>query len=361
MNEEVVELTSAAAGAVRVVTMRGSRALERASALAGAPLAPGHLGPRRLRLADGEVLDECLVVVRGAEEVELHLHGAGAVVGAVVRELGGGKPRVPRTIEERAELALVSAPCEAGARVLLDQMEGVLRAELTELLKREGDEACSGLDRLLRLGERSQPLFEPPRVVLAGPVNAGKSTLFNALLGVDRAIVDPTEGTTRDAVREFCTLGPITVELVDTAGEREGIGGEGVGAVERCGQELARALGEEAALVLWIQPAGEELSDAVRESDKGPALRILRSMSDKVTAGERAFSALADPGAACRLVVEVALEALAVADPPWVPGRAVPFGNRERSALARARGLLGEGDRLWRTPLEELLQLPSPG
>src|SRR5262249_23096450 len=71
-----------------------------------------------------------------------------------------------------------------------------------------------------RLGDRRRPEGDPG-VVLVGPPNAGKSRLFNALLGRDRAIVTPQAGTTRDYLTAHCDCDGLTVELVDTAGIEE--------------------------------------------------------------------------------------------------------------------------------------------
>jgi tRNA modification GTPase len=92
-----------------------------------------------------------------------------------------------------------------------------------------------------------------PRVVLAGPPNAGKSSLFNALLGYDRAIVTATPGTTRDYVEAEIDLGGTSCVLVDTAGLRE------VGdAIERAGIERSHEQIEGADVVLWIEASDAE-------------------------------------------------------------------------------------------------------
>ena len=83
------------------------------------------------------------------------------------------------------------------------------------------DESASEVGRLAaRLRGRDRPEGRP-RVVLVGPPNAGKSRLFNALLGVDRAIVSPVAGTTRDYLEAACDCDGLAVELVDTAGAEE--------------------------------------------------------------------------------------------------------------------------------------------
>jgi len=87
-------------------------------------------------------------------------------------------------------------------------------------------------------------------VAILGPVNAGKSTLFNRLLGQERAIVDVDPGTTRDVVTGEREFGGVRVRLHDTAGFRDGVGG-----VEDEGMRRARALRERVDLVLYVEDA----------------------------------------------------------------------------------------------------------
>ena len=94
-------------------------------------------------------------------------------------------------------------------------------------------------------------LREGALVVLSGPPNAGKSTLFNALLGSDRAIVAPDPGTTRDSIEEGLVLGGFPVRLADTAGLRETENG-----VEREGVDRAKSLADSADVVLRLVPPG---------------------------------------------------------------------------------------------------------
>ncbi|MFY0537176.1 GTPase [Nannocystis pusilla] len=95
-------------------------------------------------------------------------------------------------------------------------------------------------------------------MVIAGPPNAGKSALFNALLGRSRAIVSPTPGTTRDYVEAELQIDGLEVVVVDTAGLRGGtddaIEHEGIG---RSREQIAGA-----ELVLWLEPADAEPTDA---------------------------------------------------------------------------------------------------
>ena len=104
--------------------------------------------------------------------------------------------------------------------VLLDQAQGALRERLELLCSVSPADWERGLDALIETARRHRFALRAPRVVLAGAVNAGKSTLFNALLGRERATVSDEPGTTRDALVETIELDGFTVELVDVAGER---------------------------------------------------------------------------------------------------------------------------------------------
>src|SRR5262249_23178261 len=153
----------------------------------------------------GETLDEAVVCVLARDEVELHVHGSPPLVARVVerlRSFGDARASRPATIEERALELLAGAPCEAGARILLDQAEGALRRERLALRELSGERRGAAASRLLERARVARFALAPAEVVLAGPANAGKSTLFNVLLGEARAIVSAEAGTTRDLVRE---------------------------------------------------------------------------------------------------------------------------------------------------------------
>jgi tRNA modification GTPase len=251
----------------------------------------------------GEAIDKGLVLFcpgpksfTGEDYAEFHVHGGRAVVAAMVKALSasGARPAEPGEFARRAfvngkmDLAaaegladLIDAETEWQRRAALRQAEGALgakaaqwRAALIEAsvlieaeidFPEEEDVACSPvrgkLGALLapvlaelrselegaRSGER---LREGAAVVIAGPPNAGKSTLLNALARRDVAIVSPYAGTTRDLIEVHIDLGGCPVILIDTAGLRES-----ADAVERAGILRARAKAEAADLVLWLSEA----------------------------------------------------------------------------------------------------------
>lgn len=330
------ELTAPGAGAVRVLVLEGPGALAALARLtAGRVPAPDTFGLVTLRGRDGTWLDEAVARVRGSEGIELQVHGSPAVVERLRVELGEPELRAPRgTIEARAEDRLAAAPSEAGARVLLDQAEGALRREFTTLLELAEPARIARARALASRGARARSLLEPRRVVLSGPVNAGKSTLFNLLVGRERVVVDARAGTTRDAVAELVQLGSYPVELVDTAGRRE-VGSDGGEAeVERAGQALADALARTADLVLELVPPGGT-PPAPR-----PGLMALASRADEGGAGPggESISALADPFGARATVERLFRTAFGLPEPAWRAGEPVPFEPEWRGVLERASG-----------------------
>ena len=244
----------------------------------------------------------------GEDLVELHLHGGRAVIAAVETALGAlsfesieGRLRQaePGEFTRRAfangridlaeaegladllsaetELQRLSAVAMAGgafSRTVEAWRDRVLVASASiEALLDFSDEDdvvdlppgfASGLRTLAdELAEwlerpRAEALHEGLRVVLAGPPNVGKSTLFNALIEDEAAITSPTAGTTRDVLTRAVALAGIPFVFVDTAGLRE----EAADEIETIGIERARAAVDRADIILWLGPEGEGPSGA---------------------------------------------------------------------------------------------------
>ena len=117
------------------------------------------------------------------------------------------------------------------------------------------------LDQLTASYQRGKALVEGIPCAIVGKPNAGKSTLFNALLGYDRAIVTPIAGTTRDTVEERLNLGGVLLRLIDTAGLRDADD-----QVEQLGVERSRAAVEQAELVLVVLDGSRNLTQEDRDA-----------------------------------------------------------------------------------------------
>src|SRR3954464_3958234 len=291
--------------AIAVVRVSGPQARAALEALGGKLPEPRRAALRRMRdPATQAVLDEALVLwfpgpnTETAEDMaELHLHGGRAVVAAVLGELGklpGFRPAEGGEFTRRAfengrmdltaveGLAdLVFAETEAQRAQAMRQYQGLLggRAEawrqkligalaLIEARIDFSDEAdvpedligpalhtarelLGDIEKTLADKHRGERLREGLVVAIAGPPNAGKSSLLNRLARREAAIVSPYAGTTRDVIEVHLDLGGYPVTLLDTAGVRESDD-----PVEQEGVRRARARAETADLVLWVEEAG---------------------------------------------------------------------------------------------------------
>ena len=275
---------------------------------------PSHkLRQSRIHDADGELIDESLAVMMhgpetytGEDVVEFQCHGGPIILRRVLDATleSGARMAEPGEFTQRAFLNgridltqaeavadLVNATSEQAHEMALEHLEGELgdtietqRERVSEALTLvesaidfsheehvyhiENDEILERLDDSLKELKRLERQFDQGRrqregvkVVILGPTNAGKSTLFNALHGTERAIVTPVAGTTRDFLEEEIHLEGVALRMIDTAGLRDGATDE----VETIGIERSRELQEEADLVVWVVDQSRALSDEQRE------------------------------------------------------------------------------------------------
>lgn len=135
------------------------------------------------------------------------------------------------------------------------------------------------IEEMLRLAPEGELLREGALTVIAGRPNAGKSSLFNALLGVSRTIVTDVPGTTRDAVEAVLSVNGYPFRLVDTAGIRDS-----AGELEGMGIEVARSYLEHADLVLLcVDGTTEEIAHPATFAREGRPCIVVRTKADKVS------------------------------------------------------------------------------
>lgn len=344
--------------AIAVVRVSGPDSGAALELLVGQLPKPRRASAATLTRPDGEELDRALVLwlpgpgtATGEDVAELHLHGGRAVVAAVERALAA----MPGL--RKAEPGEFTRRAFANGRIDLAEAEGLadlLSAE-TELQRRAAIAMAGGTlsrqvaawrDRVLELAAqveavldfadeddvaalpagfaediagvraeiaqwlerpRAEPLREGFRVVLAGPPNAGKSSLFNALVDSAAAITAPTPGTTRDLIERPVAIEGVPFTFVDTAGLREATGD----AIEHEGIGRALEATARADLVLWLgeERAGPEGAwEIAAKSDLGPSKRLPHhTVSATTGAGidalkralaDRARSSLPAPGEA---------------------------------------------------------------
>jgi tRNA modification GTPase len=335
---------------------------------------------------DGVALDQALIVFfpgpasfTGEDVAELHIHGGLAVrqaVLAALSEVAGCRPAEAGEFTRRAFLNgrmdlsevegladLIDAETEIQRRQALRQLDGGLggqaerwreeaiacqamlegaldfadEGDIPDQLENEAQakalKLLQTLEEHLRDARRGERLREGFHVVLAGPPNAGKSTLLNALARRDVAIVSPIAGTTRDVIEVRCDLDGLPVTIIDTAGLREA--GD---VIEEEGMARARGRMAQADLVLWLDPADDP---AALPKDLGPHLHVVTKI-DRVEVpvgrGDIAIVALSGEGMDALLArLRKAAESL------FGEGDALITRERHRVALIEACEALRRG------------------
>ncbi len=238
----VARLTPAIPAAIATIAVYGPSAVKvvaRLVMLKKLSKDPFPLGRVRYGLwnaADGnEAAEQVVVCCTDWQTIEIHCHGGSAVSQLILEDLVmGGCRSVPAAefpmeldceIRREATIDLQKAKTDRSAAILLDQLNGALSDTLASILdriERQGVTAVrDDVKELLRWSDFGLHLVEPWKVVLAGPPNAGKSSLMNAIVGDARAIVHSQPGTTRDWIETLTAIDGWPVALTDTAGLRE--------------------------------------------------------------------------------------------------------------------------------------------
>jgi tRNA modification GTPase len=398
--------------AIAVVRISGAATRAALETLVAKLPEPRRAGLRKLRHPRTKgVLDEALVLwfpgpnTETAEDMaELHLHGGRAVVAAVMEVLaqvpglrGAEAGEFTRRAFENGRLDLtavegladlVSAETEAQRAQAMRQFQGLLggRAEtwrqrligalaLVEARIDFSDEAdvpddligpaldaarelLAEVEAVLRDEHRGERLREGLVVAIAGPPNAGKSSLLNRLARREAAIVSPYAGTTRDVIEVHLDLGGYPVMLLDTAGVRES-----EDPVEQEGVRRARERAAAADLVLWVEDAESSAGRVLRKNESITQPKkewLIHNKSDliysdreqpKSAKGEFKISALTGLGmdALVSALAEHAAELFAVGEPALVTRQ------RHRDLLRQVADALSRALALGAGAAEELV------
>ena len=329
----VAAATAPAPAGVAVVRLSGPLAIGIAARLAGRPESAFVHGIMRfgaLRDTSGGLLDRGYTVAfrgprsfTGEDVTEFHVHGSPAVVARVIEAACalGARPAAAGEFSARAFhhgrldlvqaealMDLVSARSESARLAALDHLDGALGRRLLALRQPllailadlearldfgsedgVGDvdraqlagtmrELAADVDALRATARAGRVRLHGARVVLYGAPNAGKSTLFNALCGADRALVDARPGTTRDAIEVPAAPEGVPLTWVDTAGVRDT-----ADPVEAQGTARARAEAAHAAVVLWLQD-GAAPPCALPDPGQGEPLPLVLNVCSKADA-----------------------------------------------------------------------------
>jgi tRNA modification GTPase len=348
-----------------------------------------------------KILDHSVVTIfespatfTGEDTVEISCHGGYLVPAAITGMLisAGARQAEPGEFTRRAVLNgkmdilqaeavadLIDARSSIMQRTALDQLDGGLSRRLASLrndviglealiaydvdfpeeddgpvprerIETTARQIVSSLKALLATSPAGELIREGAIVVIAGPPNAGKSSLFNALLGTSRSIVTEIPGTTRDAIEAVIDSGQWPLRLVDTAGLRES-----TDQIEQLGIEVSERYLKKAHVVLACAETREDLSETLRAVHGiSPAIAIpVHTKVDLVThrdqMGDRAIGVSAETGEGLRELLgainsvigeEIGIEGYDAEAPLLTRAR-------HRHALSSACGEMEEFERAW--------------
>ncbi len=397
MSDVIVAISTARGeGAVGIVRFSGSGADKVASQLfyrknfdfSTAESSKLYLGT----VSAGRVSDKALAVIfraprsyTGEDVIEFHLHGGRVITEAVLETAVslGARPAEPGEFTKRAYLngkislsaaegveAIISADSEAEAvaayRALGGELDRTIRSaeemlvsaaamtdvaldypeEMVEDTKPQIRETLIGvkgiLNSLIGTERERKMVTDGVSVVLAGLVNAGKSSLMNALCGAERAIVTEYAGTTRDVLRERLEINGIKVTLSDTAGIREGAEG-----AERIGIERAENAYKGADLVLFVMDGAEPESDEERQLynkiSYRPNIRVMNKCDSTAYPRNADIEVSAKTGENMRSLSEMIAEKVGIAGaktPPLVRERGLHAAKKALEAVEEALSAL---------------------
>lgn len=358
-------LTPSGRGAIAAFAVWGEGALELVERLfrparAQRPLRTTPNLPRLGRIGRGAGDEAVVVWDHETRDVEIHCHGGVQATRCVLEALLASgvsvasrvaylKHAYPGRIEAHATADLLHASTARTAGILLAQQAGALRLRVQEIVSALGptganDQAClAALEELLDRAKLGLRLLSGWTVQLAGPPNAGKSCLFNALLGFERSIVHHQPGTTRDLVSQPAAFHGWPVLLTDSAGIRATDHPLESAGVARATAQLAAS--DLVLLVFDRSTAWHPEND--RLLGEHPNALVVATKCDLPPAWREheraaiAVSALTGENLAA-LVEAIGLRL--VPSPP-TPGCAVPFRQQQVKLIQAARALLQQAAR----------------
>ncbi len=300
MNDTIAAVATAGGiGSVAIVRVSGDKALDIAKKLTKrSSFTPRYATLADLYDKDGEIIDEAIVIYFKAprsftteDVVEFQCHGGTVVAEKILDTVfeAGARPAEPGEFTKRAFIGgridlteaeaiakLIEAKSADAAKILARQMKGELREfvedarerllravafaevaidyaeedlpeDLVDNILHQLEELERSMERIVSSSERRRGLIEGFKVAIVGKPNVGKSSLLNAILNYERAIVSSIAGTTRDTIEEQIRVGSHLVRIVDTAGIRRS-----ADTIEKIGIERSVAAVEQSDIVIAL-------------------------------------------------------------------------------------------------------------
>jgi tRNA modification GTPase len=304
----VANVTPLIPSAVGIIRISGDKALDIAKKIFELPK---NVTPRRayfgkIRDTKGNIIDEGILIYfkaphsfTGEDVIELYPHGSVPIMKRIISEAINLGCRMAERgeftkraflngkidlIQAEAIADLIEAKTERASRLAINLLEGKLSERINELrnkllelisyieaeinfpedvdeipfetIYKTLEEVINNITELIKTYKRGELIKEGVKLAIVGRPNVGKSSLFNALVGYERAIVSEYQGTTRDFLEESINIGGVPVRLLDTAGIRET-----ENKIEKIGIQKAREKIEEADIVLFVFDVSEGLTE----------------------------------------------------------------------------------------------------
>ncbi len=225
-----------------------------------------------------ESIDQVTIGCEASNSLALHCHGNPLIVSSIMLLLKrcGAKvvtaeqlftkmlidEKLDNTIEIEARLAQLKAKTIHGIKIISNQIKNGLYKKLKlwqeNINEISIDEICSETEQILNNSQIAKLIIFGCTVVIVGPPNSGKSTLFNCLAGRSKAIVTDIKGTTRDWISANCQIPPLFVELIDTAGLDTKLTTADKDSIEKAAQKKSAQILKHADLVLLVLDGSQE-------------------------------------------------------------------------------------------------------
>ncbi|MGB2809738.1 MAG: GTPase [Sedimentisphaerales bacterium] len=250
-----------------------------------------------------ETVDEVVIGCEGPETFAIHCHGnplINEMIMQLLRQQGAkllttdqlltktlAAQKHINTIELEAKLTQPRARTLEGTKLIVNQIDAGLSSKAAEWLKNlntisigriSADVGC-----ILKNSQTAKLIITGCKAAIIGPPNTGKSTLLNCLAGRQKAIVTDIKGTTRDWISARCKIGPLSVELIDTAGLDEELAAAPEHVVEKASQQKTAQILEDADLVLLVLDNSlpvDQIDNRILEKITGKKLLTVLNKSD---------------------------------------------------------------------------------
>ncbi|UCG57134.1 MAG: 50S ribosome-binding GTPase [Phycisphaerales bacterium] len=229
---------------------------------------------------NNETIDQVTIGCEDSDCFAINCHGNPLIVSGIMQLLGRHGvtlltaeqllakillSREPNdTIAVEAKLAQLKAKTIQGTKIIANQVKGGLSERLKQwrddIDTKSLEEISGQIDKILTDSLTAKLIITGCSVAIAGPPNTGKSTLLNCLAGRQKAIVTDIRGTTRDWVSAQCQIGPLSAELIDTAGLDEGLLAGTEHDIEKATQQKTAEVMERANLILVVLDSSQSAS-----------------------------------------------------------------------------------------------------